>query len=87
MSSQVERYNYFFSQFAERGVSVFAFDQRGWGQTGAKDKSFGITTIDKQLRDVEFFLAQEERKFAGSPIFLYGHSMVRILCILPIRSN
>lgn len=77
----MERYNYFFQQFAARGISVFAFDQRGWGQTGQKTKSYGITTAQKQLLDLEYFLAQEEQAYPGSKLFLYGHSMVsQALC-------
>ena len=72
----VERYNYFFGKFADRGISVFAFDQRGWGQTGQKDKSFGITSLEKQLKDLEFFLAREEAANPNGKLFLFGHSLV-----------
>lgn len=73
----VERYNYYFSQFAERGISVFAFDQRGFGKTGQKTDSLGVTSGPKQLSDIEYFLSKEEQKLHGQniKIFLYGHSM------------
>jgi len=73
----IERYDYYFSQFAERGISVFAFDQRGFGKTGQKTGTLGATTGAKQLSDMEFFLAKEEKRLQGhnSKIFLYGHSM------------
>lgn len=76
---QIERYDYFFSQFAERGISVLAFDQRGFGKTGQKTGSLGATTGAKQLADIEYFLSKEEKRLQGQNIktFLYGHSMVR----------
>lgn len=74
---QIERYDYFFEQFANRGVSVFAYDQRGFGRTGQKTDTFGVTDMVKQLADMEFFLAKEEERLKGTgvPIFLFGHSM------------
>ena len=76
---QIERYDYYFSQFAERSISVFAFDQRGFGKTGQKTGTLGATTGAKQLSDMEYFLAKEEKRLQGQDlkIFLYGHSMVR----------
>lgn len=73
----IERYDYFFEQFANRGVSVFSYDQRGFGRTGQKTDTFGVTDTVKQLADMEFFLAKEEQRLKGSgvPIFLFGHSM------------
>ena len=86
-TSQIERYNYFFEQFANRGVSVFSYDQRGFGRTGQKTDTFGVTDMVKQLADMEFFLAKEEERLKGSgvPIFLFGHSMVS--CIFMFTSS
>lgn len=76
-SLQVQRYNYFFTSLAERGISTFAFDQRGWGQTGQKTNTQGVTDLKHQLEDLEFFLQQELRRNENQKLFLFGHSMVR----------
>ncbi|KAK9896437.1 lysophospholipase [Cystobasidium minutum MCA 4210] len=71
----VERYDYFFSSLANRGITTFAFDQRGWGRTAQKTNTEGITDLKRQLKDLEFFLARELNTYNPEKLFLFGHSM------------
>lgn len=82
----IERYNHVFSAFADHGISVFAFDQRGFGRTAQKTKTQGMTTMTDQLRDLEFFLAAEakEAKLADQKLYLMGHSMVGQTSLAPL---
>ena len=74
---QVERYDYFFTSLAKKGITTFAFDQRGWGRTAQKTNTEGITDLKRQLQDLEFFLARELSLYNPEKLFLFGHSMVR----------
>jgi hypothetical protein len=76
----IARYDDAFSLFAEHGIEVLAFDQRGFGRTAAETKSYGITSLDKQLADIEFFLALEAKRAGDKKLFLFGHSMVASSC-------
>ncbi|GAA5930885.1 hypothetical protein JCM10213_003935 [Rhodosporidiobolus nylandii] len=75
----IQRYEHCFPRFAEKGIAVFAYDQRGFGQTAfyTPKHSQGVTSWPQQLGDVEYFLkhAQGLAKEKGVPLFLYGHSM------------
>lgn len=67
---------------------VFAFDQRGFGQTGPK---YGETSLGRQLQDLEFAIITERKRADDTwgvnrvPLFLYGHSMVST-CVLERHS-
>lgn len=73
---QVERYNYFFTALAQKGISTFAFDQRGWGRTAQKTNTQGITDLRRQLQDLEYFTSRELARCQPMKLFLFGHSMV-----------
>jgi len=78
----VARYDAIFPLWNERGVSVVAFDQRGFGQTalnkehnkGAGER-YGKTSSKQQLEDISFFVKWTGRRFEGLPLFLAGQSM------------
>jgi acylglycerol lipase len=68
---------------AEHDVSVFAFDQRGFGQTAlhpthrSATSAYGKTDWSMQLDDVEWALRRARDEFPDLPMFLMGASMVR----------
>ncbi|KAJ7807880.1 hypothetical protein B0H14DRAFT_3763816 [Mycena olivaceomarginata] len=70
-------------QFAARGISVFTFDQRGFGKTAldAENKSpssaYGKTTGEHQMDDIHWAIEHAKKEFPGLPVFLRGHSMGR----------
>ncbi|KAH8916799.1 alpha/beta-hydrolase [Atractiella rhizophila] len=59
----IERYDHVFPIYAQKGIEVFAFDQRGSGQTAAN-----TNFIDRELK-----LSKE--KGVDKKLFLMGHSM------------
>lgn len=78
-SEYVERYDHVFSNFAERGIKTFAWDQRGFGRSAIKKKDWGVTGgTDKALEDIDYFVKQvkAEAETLNVPVFIWGHSMV-----------
>lgn len=79
----IARYDHVFQRVQAAGYSVFAFDQRGWGQTALNPEhksptsSYGLTTRPQQLGDTGFFIKRESERLGKEvPLFLWGHSMV-----------
>jgi acylglycerol lipase len=76
----VGRYEHAHPKWAERGITVFTFDGRGFGRTAldkenkSKDSSYGKTSWKDQLRDIEWAILHVTTEFAA-PVFLMGHSM------------
>ncbi|EGG10409.1 acylglycerol lipase [Melampsora larici-populina 98AG31] len=70
----ISRYDHVYSRYAEAGIEVFAFDQRGFGETAAKTKTQGQTSWPEALRDVDYFIEKEAR-LVSTKVFLMGHSM------------
>lgn len=73
----ITRYDHVFSRYAEAGIEVFAFDQRGFGQTASRTKTQGQTSWASGLKDAEFFITHEASpdRCNGRKVFLMGHSM------------
>ncbi|GAA6038080.1 hypothetical protein JCM8097_007536 [Rhodosporidiobolus ruineniae] len=72
----IERYDHAFPRFADQGISVFAYDQRGFGKTASfNPKSYAVTSWKEQLDDLAFFLEHARSLNPGVPLFLFGHSM------------
>ncbi|KAI7862762.1 Alpha/Beta hydrolase protein [Spinellus fusiger] len=70
----IGRYNEMLTLFAENDIECFAYDQRGWGETGAKSKDFGNNQgYSTALGDINDTL--EKMKTPDVPLFLMGHSM------------
>ena len=69
----IKRYELVFNDFAEKGIATFAYDQRGFGETGAKSKSLGSTSWKHALGDVSYFINLVAND--KTPLFLLGHSM------------
>lgn len=96
----IGRYPHLHTHFAENGIAVFAFDQRGFGKTAldmdhkSSDSSFGKTSGKDQLIDVEWAITStkeemEKRGWDGVKLFLMGHSMVSLytLCFTNDKLN
>ncbi|KZT03144.1 lysophospholipase [Laetiporus sulphureus 93-53] len=75
------RYTQTHSALASRGVTVVAYDQRGFGRTAldierkSKDSSYGKTSLAQQLQDLEWFVKHVHHRYPDLPIFLMGFSM------------
>ncbi|GAA5977367.1 hypothetical protein JCM10908_004954 [Rhodotorula pacifica] len=74
---RVERYDHVFPKYAEQGIAVFGFDQRGFGKTATytPKHSQGVTSWPQQFADIDFFLSHVVKLYPNVPVFLYGHSM------------
>lgn len=82
-AEHIGRYENTFPVYASKGISVFAYDQRGFGRTALDEKSksakssWGVTSWKDQQEDIAFFILRERKRLdATIPIFLMGHSMV-----------
>ncbi|SCV73720.1 BQ2448_6150 [Microbotryum intermedium] len=73
----VRRYDHVFDRFAQQGLAVFGYDQRGFGQTAVDlgGNSQGVTSWPQQLADLRFFIDHASKLNPDKPLFLYGHSM------------
>ncbi|GAA6016391.1 hypothetical protein JCM10207_003847 [Rhodosporidiobolus poonsookiae] len=73
----IERYDHAFPRFAQAGIAVFAYDQRGFGRTATytPKHSQGVTSWPHQLADLAFWLAHAKSLHPDVPLFLFGHSM------------
>ncbi|PLW38263.1 hypothetical protein PCANC_14901 [Puccinia coronata f. sp. avenae] len=73
----ISRYDHVFQRYAEAGIEVFAFDQRGFGQTAARTKTQGQTSWPAGLKDADFFIMKEASPECcnSRKVFLMGHSM------------
>ena len=84
-AEHVGRYAHFHPLFLQHGISVFAFDQRGFGMTAldehnkSKASSYGKTCWKDQMNDIAWALQHVNQEFPGIPTFLMGHSMVGTL--------
>ncbi|KAF1353488.1 Alpha/Beta hydrolase protein [Delphinella strobiligena] len=73
-NSPGNNYDYFFNYLAERGIEVYAFDQRGWGRSVTTKSDRGRTGPTKTvLADISSML--QTLLPSPIPVFLMGHSM------------
>jgi acylglycerol lipase len=78
----IGRYEHVHTSFATRGITVFAYDQRGFGKTAldekrSKDSAYGKTSWKDQVADMEWAIKYARGELGDLPTFLMGHSMVR----------
>jgi hypothetical protein len=78
----IGRYEHVHRVFRDRGISVFCYDQRGFGRTAldekrSKDSVYGRTSWKDQAADIEWAVKHVRGEFGDIPTFLVGHSMVR----------
>ncbi|THH17131.1 hypothetical protein EUX98_g9184 [Antrodiella citrinella] len=90
----IGRYEAAFPVFPSRGITLFAYDQRGFGRTAldaehkSKDASFGKTSWAEGLADIEWWVKYHVEKNPGVPVFLMGHSMGGgLVCAFPTRTH
>jgi alpha-beta hydrolase superfamily lysophospholipase len=67
------RYEYVGRWLAERGYAVEALDLRGHGKSSGR-RAF-VRSFDEYFDDLLALLRDVERRHAGTPIFMLGHSM------------
>ena len=73
LGEHVSRYQHVFPQFAEVGIKVFAFDQRGFGQTGKKSGILGHNCgSDRLYKDLEE--ANARIQVSGVPQYFIRYS-------------
>jgi alpha-beta hydrolase superfamily lysophospholipase len=65
------RYEHVGQAFAEAGIDVLAFDQRGFGETGGR-RAY-IASFSHFLDDIKVLL--DERRSLDVPVVLMGHSL------------
>jgi len=73
MGEHSGRYRHVAGFLAERGVVVYALDQRGHGLTSGEKGTVG--RFDDFLDDLALFHALAAREQPGLPLVLFGHSM------------
>ncbi|GAA6064367.1 hypothetical protein JCM10212_004100 [Sporobolomyces blumeae] len=66
----IQRYDHVFPKYAEAGIAVFAYDQRGFGQTAffTPKHSQGVTSWKEQFEDLDFFAKSAREKFPDVPL-------------------
>lgn len=75
-SDHSNNYEPLFPTLAQRGITVHAFDQRGWGRSIHEPKQKGLTGPTKTvMEDITDFLRSLPPAEANEPLFLVGHSM------------
>ncbi len=81
-ADHVGRYEQFHPRCARRGITVFAYDMRGFGRTAldeehrSPDEAYGKTDRSVELRDLEWWVQHVRRTYSDVPIFVMGHSAV-----------
>ncbi len=81
-TEHVARYEHVHRRWADRGLVVFTFDQRGFGRTALDAKKspsavYGRTGDADQISDIVWALSVAQEANPTVPVFLMGHSMVR----------
>ncbi|CAL1711442.1 unnamed protein product [Somion occarium] len=80
-AEHVRRYEHVHIDYPKRGITLFSFDQRGFGRTAldkehkSKDAAYGKTSWKWQLGDIEWWVKYLTKEYPDKPLFLMGHSM------------
>lgn len=81
-AEHIARYEHAHRDWADRGFTVFTYDQRGFGRTAldaehhSKDSAYGKTRFSNQMRDIEWWTRRLKEEQSKLPLFLVGQSMV-----------
>lgn len=67
------RYAHVAEALNQAGYAVIAFDLRGHGKS--EGKRGHTPTFEMLLDDLNLLIAETDRRYPGSPTFLYGHSL------------
>lgn len=76
------RYKNAHSRLAEQGITVFSYDQRGFGRTAldaehkGKDSAYGKTNWNAALEDLDWAVQHAHKQHPELPVFIMGSSMV-----------
>ncbi|CDO74696.1 hypothetical protein BN946_scf184847.g4 [Trametes cinnabarina] len=80
-AEHIARYEWAHGVYASRSITVFAYDQRGFGRTAldkerkSKQSAWGKTSWRDQFADIEWWVQRLRSEYPGLPLFLMGHSM------------
>ncbi|KAK5111122.1 hypothetical protein LTR62_005321 [Meristemomyces frigidus] len=75
-SDHCNNYDTLFPVLANRGFTVYSFDQRGWGRSADTQAKKGLTgPTTKVLQDITEFIQSLPQEDLAQPLFLGGHSM------------
>ena len=79
------RYEDIFPKWVARGISIFVYDQRGFGKTALDDEHKSPTSRwcrscwADQMEDLDFFVSREASRIGDDvPLFLMGFSMASV---------
>lgn len=73
------RYAHVAEAFGREGFILVGMDLRGHGRSGGMRGH--ISSIEDYLKDIDLLLEQAKGRYAGLPLFLYGHSLGAILVL------
>ncbi|KAH9847882.1 lysophospholipase [Lenzites betulinus] len=80
-SEHITRYEWAHRLCASKGVTLFAYDERGYGRTAldkvhrSQESAFGKTCLQDGLLDFEWWLKHVRQQFPTLPIFALANSM------------
>lgn len=89
----ISRYDDVHCRWPERGITLFAYDLRGFGRTALDDEhrspgtSYGKTSRKHEVADVDWWVTHLSERYAGVPLFLMGYSAVRTCCTPVVSPN
>ncbi|KAF9000355.1 alpha/beta-hydrolase [Hymenopellis radicata] len=75
------RYIEIHTQLTDNGVSVFTYDQRGYGNTAqdvdnrSKGSAYGKTNWEHEMEDLNWAVEHTQKEYPGLPIYIMGQSM------------
>lgn len=84
-ADHISRNEHFFARWAAAGVTVFAYDMRGFGKTAldtahrSAGAAYGKTSRALEVRDVEWWVEHLAKTYPDLPLFLMGYSAVRVV--------
>lgn len=70
--------------FAQHGVAVYAYDQRGFGQSANRGRWPGKDTL---ATDTQAFIQALRARYPHTPVFLFGHSMGAAVALHALHSK
>jgi alpha-beta hydrolase superfamily lysophospholipase len=73
------RYAHVAEAFNKEGIILFTSDSRGHGKSGGARGH--INSIEDFMSDIDTLFEQARSRYAGLPLFLYGHSLGGILVL------
>ncbi len=73
LGEHLGRYEHVARFFTDRGYAISAFDLRGHGKSeGVRGD---VTSFDEAVQEIDARVAAAKERFAGLPLFVYGHSL------------